>query len=42
MACMEHLCRLCQHYWMDNKTPGVCPKCGGKDVSNWFDEPMEG
>jgi predicted nucleic acid-binding Zn-ribbon protein len=39
VSCMEHECADCAHWWGDNFTAFLCPKCGSSKVSNEFDEP---
>ena len=38
MACCEHDCAECGHFWMDNKPRRACPLCGSTRVSTHFDE----
>ena len=40
-ACMDHVCVKCNHMWFDNKSHGVCPKCGSTETVDTFDEPKE-
>lgn len=38
MACMEHGCGNCGHWWFDNTVSGPCPSCGSTIVTGTFDE----
>ena len=40
MACLEHVCRKCGWFTMNNKPGGYgkCPECGGTDFTTYFDE----
>lgn len=41
MACMDHECLKCDHWWADNLRAAECPVCGYSEVTNWFDESPE-
>lgn len=39
MATMEHVCNACGWTDFDNTAgPAVCPKCGRRDISHFWDE----
>ncbi len=38
MACLEHVCRDCQHEWFDNSLSLSCPRCGSTNTLRYFDE----
>ena len=38
MACLEHECRSCGHFWADNNVSRVCPRCHSLNTALFFDE----